>query len=331
MDFEKIITRNFRRKRFMRRKLIAFVLLNAVSLSIIGCQESANTTSVPSAPGAPSKDSISIRQLASSLNMQVSETNPAFVKLKNTNNTVLIFTSESANFFVNGEPKGSVGHIEKIGDDFFVSRSLLSKISRFLQTQPAWQYQPSRQPAPPRYFGGYVVVDAGHGGKDPGAISCMGSYEKYVNLSLALKTANLLESKGIKVILTRSNDTFVELEERAAIANRTNANLFVSIHCDSSHDNSLSGFSAYVAKGASNDSIYTANSILNTMSVTSLSNRGLRRADYRVLVYTQCPAVLVESGYLSNYRDASLLLSSQYQSQIARSIANGICQSLQGK
>ena len=81
---------------------------------------------------------------------------------------------------------------------------------------------------------GTVVIDAGHGGKDPGAISVKGFYEKPVNLSVARKVAAKLKQCGLRVVMTRSSDRFVELERRAEIANQYRADLFVSVHADSS-------------------------------------------------------------------------------------------------
>jgi N-acetylmuramoyl-L-alanine amidase len=125
--------------------------------------------------------------------------------------------------------------------------------------------------------------------------------------------------------MTRSSDRFVDLDERADIANRNNAKLFVSIHSNARDDSSMRGFTVYVSRSPSNRSETVAESILRSMSGTGLENQGIGRADYRVLVGTRCPAVLVEVGYLSNSREASLLSSSSFQSRIAQAIADGVC------
>ncbi len=184
--------------------------------------------------------------------------------------------------------------------------------------------RPTVWPEYPGKLSGCVVIDAGHGGKDVGAISCLGFYEKTVNLSVARKVASLLRQRGLKVIMTREGDEFIELEERAAIANRNNAQLFVSIHCDSMEKSSKQGFTIYVARSGSRASRQAAEAIARAMAKTGLDNQGVREADYKVLIYTQGPAVLVELGYLSNYQEAGLLKDSSFQNRLAEAIAKGI-------
>lgn len=97
-----------------------------------------------------------------------------------------------------------------------------------------------------------VVIDAGHGGKDPGAIGTNGTREKDVNLGIALKLGKLVEQKmpGVKVVYTRNNDTFVELYKRGKIANEANGKLFISIHCNSLNKkpSSARGFEVYLLR-----------------------------------------------------------------------------------
>ncbi len=90
-----------------------------------------------------------------------------------------------------------------------------------------------------------VVVDAGHGGHDPGAIGRTGLREKDVNLDIARRLASLLGNRGIEVVLTRSVDTFITLEGRSAIANRANADFFISVHSNSARTSRLNGFEVY--------------------------------------------------------------------------------------
>jgi N-acetylmuramoyl-L-alanine amidase len=97
-----------------------------------------------------------------------------------------------------------------------------------------------------------VVIDAGHGGKDPGAIGVGGTREKDVNLGIALKLGKLIEKKlpGVKVVYTRNNDTFVELYKRGKIANEANGKLFISIHCNSlsKKPSDTRGFEVYLLR-----------------------------------------------------------------------------------
>lgn len=98
-----------------------------------------------------------------------------------------------------------------------------------------------------------VILDAGHGGKDPGAIGKRGLQEKFVVLDVVCKLKKYLEEKGIKVYLTRSNDTFIPLAERSRIANKRKADLFVSIHANANHSRALEGFEVYYLTQDFND------------------------------------------------------------------------------
>ncbi len=90
-----------------------------------------------------------------------------------------------------------------------------------------------------------IVIDAGHGGKDPGAVARSGLREKDVNLDIAMRLGRLLEAQGIEVVRTRSSDKFISLEERSKIANSSNADLFVSIHTNSARSSRLNGFEVF--------------------------------------------------------------------------------------
>ncbi len=93
----------------------------------------------------------------------------------------------------------------------------------------------------------HVVLDAGHGGRDPGAIGANGGYEKTVNLVVAQLVAAKLQHRGIGVTMTRPRDDFVELNQRAAIGNRVRADAFVSIHADAAENHSARGYTVFVA------------------------------------------------------------------------------------
>jgi N-acetylmuramoyl-L-alanine amidase len=132
----------------------------------------------------------------------------------------------------------------------------------------------------------------------------------------------------VNVIMTRETDVYPTLEDRAALANRRNANLFVSIHCDSNGDRMHEGFTIYRARSASLGSKQAGRILEQHLSSVGIPSKGLRGADYRVLVQTQCPAVLVECGFMSNYDEAALLMDPWYQNKIARAIADGILEYL---
>jgi N-acetylmuramoyl-L-alanine amidase len=120
-----------------------------------------------------------------------------------------------------------------------------------------------------------IVIDPGHGGKDPGAISPnQGLVEKDVTLAIAVRVKRFLEKlrPGVKVKLTRTRDIFLTLEERAAIANSMNADIFLSIHCNASKDNSSRGFETYYLSPARTKSAMALAARENGMTIASLSD-----------------------------------------------------------
>jgi N-acetylmuramoyl-L-alanine amidase len=170
-----------------------------------------------------------------------------------------------------------------------------------------------------------VVVDAGHGGKDPGSQGTRFSTmdEKRINLSIATEVAKQLKAKGAKVIMTRTGDRFIELDDRAAMAERYRADLFVAIHSNSHPDSSRRGAVVYTARQPSHLSMVAAMIIDKAIQNAGIPS-DTDRADYKVLVLHSRPAVLIECGYLSNYSDCKRLNSSAYRSQIATAIVSGI-------
>ena len=264
---------------------------------------------------------LSVSDLAMRLGLSVVKAGPPYYELKNSGNRVLLFVYDNGRVFVNGQPIGPVGQTYKANNTYYVSDSLVTQIRPHLKTAPAWTPEPMPRP---RTGAAIVVIDPGHGGKDPGATSYLGNYEKNINLAIARKLAAILQKRGVQVVMTRQGDTFVELNDRADIANNAGADLFVSIHCDSMEDRTHRGFSVYISRSASEASRRLGRSIENTLSRIGISSKGLRTADYRVLVRTRCPAVLVECGYLSNPQEAALLMDGAYQDRIAAAIADGI-------
>ncbi len=303
------------------------ILLAVITLAVAGCQQNqikpAGEVFLP--PAAAGGGMVTIDNLAQQLGMKVAERAGSYYTLKNSGNTVLIFTFPDGQYFVNGKAIGQVGPVQESNGRFLVSQSLVSRIRSAMN---AYAPPPQAQYPARKNLTGCIVIDAGHGGKDPGAIGRNGAYEKSINLAIAKDLKNLLEQRGLTVVMTRSSDRFVDLDERADIANRNNARLFVSIHSNARDDSSMRGFTVYVSRSPSSRSETVAESILRSMSGTGLENQGMGRADYRVLVGTKCPAVLVEVGYLSNSREASLLSSSGFQNRTAQAIDDGICDAL---
>lgn len=168
-----------------------------------------------------------------------------------------------------------------------------------------------------------VVLDAGHGAKDSGAVGVSGKYEKNFNLAIVKKTAALLKKENkIDYVLTRSDDTFLELKERAAIANNLKADLFISVHANSAGSSSVSGTETYYQREASKALAKVMQKYL--VKATGLADRGVRYGNFHVIRETTMPAVLLEVGYLSNKKDEGLLFTEALQNKVAAGIVSGI-------
>jgi len=267
-------------------------------------------------------------RLADQLNLTVVQLSHCSATFEGRGNSVIIYANPDGQAYVNGHPVGPKGEIVCMGNEIFVPPSLVAPLRAALRMPPQVAVNPPKPPRsePPHGpFRGTIVIDAGHGGKDPGALAVTGAKEKYVVLAVARSLATKLQQRGAKVILTRANDTFLELEERAEVANRSGADLFVSIHADSAPGNrSATGFAVYVSRSASASSRFAAETIARGMCGTGLDNRGVKSADYRVLVKSRCPAVLIELGFLSNYSDANKLANDGFQDRLADAICDGI-------
>lgn len=171
-----------------------------------------------------------------------------------------------------------------------------------------------------------VVIDAGHGGKDPGAISVNKYKEKDFTLAIALKIEALLKNDpNINLVLTRSGDTYPTLQERTKLANSLNANLFVSIHANSvaaGSNNNPSGTETYYTR---QESLQFANIVHKYLvPATGLQDRGVRQSSLHVTRETKMPAILLECGYLSNTKDEALLYSEDFQKRVAEAVVAGI-------
>ena len=169
-----------------------------------------------------------------------------------------------------------------------------------------------------------IVLDAGHGGKDPGANNG-DAIEKEITLSIAKMTQEILEDAGYKVKMIREDDRFVELTERPVIANRKNAKVFVSIHCNSSEDGEGKGIETFYTEQKRESDQELAEKIhKEIIKQTEADDRGVKTADYTVIVRTEMPAVLIETGFLTNSTECELLKDEEYQKKLAEGIAEGI-------
>jgi N-acetylmuramoyl-L-alanine amidase len=171
-----------------------------------------------------------------------------------------------------------------------------------------------------------VVIDPGHGDQDPGAKAVNGRTEKEFNLTMGLKVYNLLLKEAqIQPYLTRNNDTFIPLDDRAGFANDRLAHLFVSIH-GNSYKSTSTGTETYYYKEDSVGFAQTMHKYL--VAATGLPDREVRQQPFRVVKVTNMPAVLLEVGYLSNDGDTALMFDEAFQNKVALAIVAGIKQQL---
>lgn len=189
-----------------------------------------------------------------------------------------------------------------------------------------------------------IVVDAGHGGKDPGKVGVSGCYEKDINLRIAEKLKAFLEMEGIEVVFTRDGDYGLyaetdtnkknaDMRNRVKLIEETNPLLTVSIHQNSYSDSSIKGAQTFYCS-SSGESKELAG-IIQERLINTLDKKNHRKAkandNYYLLENTTCPIVIVECGFMSNEDECNNLESDYYQEKVAWAIYIGIMQYLNTK
>lgn len=216
--------------------------------------------------------------------------------------------------------------------------------------------QPSSTSAPANVR--CIVIDPGHGGHDTGTIGPAGVAEKDVVLDIArrLRASLRAELPGVEIVLTRDSDRFVSLEERTAIANSRNADLFISIHANASQSSSASGIETYVPdpnalqaenekRAKQSNQVYASVSFASQVSQSralagyvqgslvrgvsarspaSAKDRGIKHASFAVLRGAQMPSILAEVSFVSNPDDENRLRTPAFRQRIASSLTSGI-------
>jgi N-acetylmuramoyl-L-alanine amidase len=212
-------------------------------------------------------------------------------------------------------------------------RGTNSQVLSQLPPPPVFVSPPSPSPSvsaepdvaePKSIQGRTIVIDAGHGGKDPGALGRGGLTEKQIVLSIALEVARLLEIRGAEVVATRASDQFISLDERASMAERSRADLFVSIHADAARNKNASGVGAFIYTSAHKKSQLAAHRIIRAVERAGLESRGIRRRNFHVLREHSRPAVLIECGFLTNAGDRRRLNNESYRKKLAAVLVQGI-------
>jgi len=194
-----------------------------------------------------------------------------------------------------------------------------------------------------------IVIDAGHGGKDPGCNnSKLGLVEKKLSLDVAYRLKKELEQRGYRVVLTRTDDRFIPLSERSRLSRKHNADLFISLHFNAVGSRTVNGLETYVFtpqnqpstvrgklkasdKEGNRSNVQDAWNALAGFYVqrqlvksTGAVDRGLKRARFAVLKDQQCPSMLVELGFVTHYEEARKIKGTAYRIELARAIANGV-------
>lgn len=189
-----------------------------------------------------------------------------------------------------------------------------------------------------------VVIDAGHGGNDPGKIGIDGTLEKDINLQIANRLKKYLEASDVEVVLTRKNDNglytekdnrkkMADMTKRCDIINEVNPALTVSIHQNSYHQEEISGGQVFYYKKSEKGKRLAE--ILQERFDYVLGEKNTRlpkpNDNYYLLLHVKSPIVIVECGFLTNWKEAALLKSDEYQDRVAWTIHMGIMEYLNGK
>ena len=183
-----------------------------------------------------------------------------------------------------------------------------------------------------------VMIDAGHGGYDPGAITSQGIYEKEINLQIAKKVRDFLVPGGVTTLLTRDEDEDyvpdgvsgritkkqIDLNYRIAKAVEARADIFVSIHVNSTAEARNSGAETFYHFSSVEGKDLAVNIQQELVKISGMNRRVAKPGDFYIIKNTSMPAVIVEVGYLSNVAERKKLQQSWYQEQVAHGIAKGI-------
>ncbi len=170
-----------------------------------------------------------------------------------------------------------------------------------------------------------IAIDAGHGGKDSGAVGGKGTKEKDIVLSMAKQLQKSLQTQGFQTFLTRQTDVYLTLSNRAQNANTQEADYFISLHCNSYIEPRANGCELYVyAKQgetyAFGEKVYTS---LN--DAIKLTSRGVKEAPFTVLTKTAMPAILIEVAFISNPVEEAYLNDPAFQHKAVEAITKGVC------
>ena len=176
-----------------------------------------------------------------------------------------------------------------------------------------------------------IMLDAGHGESDPGAVGKTGLQEKHITLEIVQRLARLLADQGLSVCSTRTTDRRLvdessakDLQARADKANQAHADYFVSVHCNSAARSEANGVETFVLSRGGLAEALARQVQARLVSMTGLTDRGVKTADLAVLRKTQMPAVLIEVGFISNPAEEKLLQEAAFLDKAALAMAQAI-------
>jgi len=315
-------------------RIIAILLISALPL-LAGCPPQKISDWSP----IPGKTSVST--IAKELGLQITEVSSAYVTMRNSANIVTVYSDPGGRAYVNGQSVGPVGGYVVAGNVLYVpdrAEGAIRSAMRNPSRPPIGDPPPKIKPEGPPPGGkltlarGRVVIDAGHGGKDSGTTSGGRLPEKTINIAVALAVAEGLRKRGVEAVCTRTDDHFVELDERVAIANRSGGRLFVSIHADSAKSTDT-GHTIITPEASAPEAVTAAHVISNQLVSAGFPQHSVRKdvRGLRVLRGTRIPAILIELGFLSNPHEAARLCDHTCQMQMADAIAEGIARYLAKK
>jgi N-acetylmuramoyl-L-alanine amidase len=173
-----------------------------------------------------------------------------------------------------------------------------------------------------------VVVDAGHGGKDLGAFRRYGPREKTATLDVARRLEEKLRESQLKIVMTRSSDEFVSLDQRVEIENAQKNSILVSIHFNDARRRGAHGYETYYNSPHARELAGRIQDKL--MTIPHSANRGVKPGNFRVLRLANYPAILVECGFLSNRREGNEARDEEYLELLADRIAEAIVEQRYG-
>ncbi|MBE5059248.1 N-acetylmuramoyl-L-alanine amidase [Megamonas funiformis] len=178
-----------------------------------------------------------------------------------------------------------------------------------------------------------ITIDPGHGGSDSGAVGPNGYTEKEGAFAISQKVASILNQSGAKVVMTRDSDVDVygpnasarnELQARVDVGNRVNSDIFVSIHCNAFVNPAANGTQTFYY-GSSYQGQRLAQNIQEKMiEANGLRDRGISTCNFYVVKHSYMPAVLIETAFITNYDEEALLSDDEWQTIMAKAIAEGI-------